>query len=396
VAGVVAEETAVRILAFKRTLPWPLSSGQHLPTYHVLSRLAKAHELVFACWEGAPASPARLPFKTVLRTLPQDHAAPGQVDKYLIEHYGMNAATIPWLRSLIDEFRPDVLLGIDYQTLVALDGNPDIPGACYLIDNRWLQDVERLRRERTRQWANLKSVLWSYILHRRYAQAADVYIFVTDRDAGALRRFTDRQCIGVPNGVDTEHFHPSGLDRSSASLAFVGSLNFPPNVAAVAWFCREVWPIVRRNQPAARLTLVGKKPVEDVLAWHGRDGIRVAGEVPDVRPYLDWAAAAVVPMRSGGGIKNKILEAWAMAVPIVATSMSLHGLAANTGENILTADEPVDFARQVLRLLDDPELRARLSERGRETAVREHSWDRTTARIEQCLLEARQTPVCTP
>ena len=85
-----------------------------------------------------------------------------------------------------------------------------------------------------------------------------------------------------------------------------------------------------------------------------------------------------------------------MAVPIVATPMSLHGLAARVGENILTADEPVDFARQVLRLLGDPELRTRLSQRGRETAVREHSWDRTTARIEQCLLEARQTPVCTP
>ena len=256
-AGAIAEETPVRILAFKKTLPWPLSSGQHLPTYHVLSRLAKAHELLFACWEGDRASPPRLPFKTVLRTLPPAHAGPGKVDKYLIEHYGMNAATIPWLRSLIDEFHPDVLFGIDYQTLIALDGNPDVPSACYLIDNRWLQDVERLRREKTRQWANLKSVLWSYILHRRYAQAADVYIFVTDRDAAALGRFTDRECIGVPNGVDTEHFHPSALDRSSASVAFVGSLNFPPNVAAVGWFCREVWPIVRGSQPAARLMLVG-------------------------------------------------------------------------------------------------------------------------------------------
>lgn len=380
----------MRILAFKKTLPWPLSSGQHLPTYHVLSRLAKARELLFAYWDGDPASPARLPFKTVLRTLPPAHAAPGKVDRYLIEHYGMNAATIPWLRSLIDEFHPDVLFGIDYQTLIALDGNPDIPGACYLIDNRWLQDVERLRREKTRQWANLKSVLWSYILHRRYAQAADVYIFVTDRDAAALGRFTDRECVGVPNGVDTEHFHPSALDRSSASVAFVGSLNFPPNVEAVGWFCREVWPIVRRHQPAARLMLVGKKPVEEVLAWHGRDGIRVAGDVPDVRPYLDWAAAAVVPMRSGGGIKNKILEAWAMAVPIVATSMSLHGVAADAGRNILIADEPGDFADQLIRLLDDADLRARLGNCGRQTAVQHHSWDRTAERIGQCLMAAQR------
>jgi glycosyltransferase involved in cell wall biosynthesis len=385
----------VRILAFKRTLPWPLSSGQHLLTYHVLSLLAKTHELLLACWEGERTSPARLPFQTALRTLPQAHAGPGKVDRYLIDHYGMNAATVPWLRSLIDEFRPDVLFGIDYQTLIALDGTPDIPSACYLIDNRWLQDVERLRREKTRQWANLKSVLWSYILHRRYARAADVYIFVTDRDAAALRRFTDRECVGVPGGVDTEHFHPSALDRSSASVAFVGSLNFPPNVAAVGWFCREVWPIVRRSEPAARLMLVGKQPVEEVLAWHGRDGIRVAADVPDVRPYLDWAAAAVVPMRSGGGIKNKILEAWAMAVPVVATSMSLHGLAARVDENILTADQPAEFARQVLRLLSDPELRTRFGQRGRETAVREHSWDHTAARMERCLLDARQRAACT-
>ena len=135
--------------------------------------------------------------------------------------------------------------------------------------------------------------------------------------------------------------------------------------------------------------------MEEVLAWHGKDGIRVAGDVPDVRPYLDWAAAAVVPMRSGGGIKNKILEAWAMAVPVVATSMSLHGLAARVDENILTADEPADFARQVLRLLADPDLRTRLSARGRETAVREHSWDRTTAQIEHCLHQAHQRLACT-
>ncbi len=382
----------MRILAIQRSLPWPLASGLHLRTFHILKRLARIHDVLLGCWEGQPADAGLLPFACRVEPLPADRGLPSARDRFVARHYGWMPSSIDWLGRLINDHRPDVLFGINYQTLLALDAQRGVPSACYLGDNRWLEHIERLRRRKA-DWGHVTSVLWSAVMHRRYARAADAYIFVTERDAAALRRFTNSVCIGVPNGVDTEYFQPGTGPRDKRSVVFVGSLNFPPNVEAVAWFCAEIWPLVQAGIPGATLTLVGKRPVPEVAAWHNRSGIQVAGDVLDVRPYLKRAAVAVAPMRGGGGIKNKILESWATALPVVATPWSLHGLAATPGENLLVADDPADFAVEVVRLLGDPMLRQTLGQAGRDTVQRDHSWDQAASRIESCLLQIHAQPL---
>ena len=381
----------MRILAIKRRVPRSHRSGQDLPARQVLTRLAEKHDVTLASWEGEAAPD--LPMRTIVRPLPPaaDTSSHGLIERRLIAHYGLHAGSIRWLHDLIDEYQPDAVFGIDYQTLLPLDGNPQRPRVCSLVDNRLLDAWQGLRQHRGPRWRGLKEVAWSFLLHRRFARAADVFTFVTEREAAGFRRFTNRPCLGIPNGVDTEHFQPNGTPRGDAAVVFVGSLNFDPNIRAIAWFCEQVWPRVRQARPNATLTLVGKQPVPRVLALDGHEGIRVAADVPDVRPYLAEAAVEVVPMRSGGGIKNKILEGWAMGTPIVATRMSLPGTAARPGDNILVADQPDAFAAHVVRCLRDAAWRVRIGHNARQTAVAKHSWEQTASRVEECLRTVHAT-----
>ena len=379
----------MKILVLKQNVPWPIWSGKDLRTYHVLSRWNRTHDVTLACWEGDGKNLNKLPFRTILRPAQQlagGDRGPAERDR-ITSHYGMFPGATGWLHNLINEYQPDVLFGVNYQTLSMLEGNPQRPRVCYLGDNHFLTALQYLRLQKGRRWRNFKETIWSYFLHRRFATCAEKFIFVTEQEAVAFRRFTDRPCVGIANGVDTDHFRTNGTPRGDKEVVFIGSLNSDPNLDAINWFCDLVWPRVRHVVPDAELTLVGKQPITKVLARDGKDGIHVVGDAPDLRPYMAKATAAVVPMRSGGGIKNKILEGWAMGLPMVATPMALPGTASRPNFNILVSNQPAQFADNVIRLLCEEKLRKKIGDTGRETVLREHTWDRTAAAIEQCLLD---------
>ena len=385
----------MRILAIKRAAPLSAANGLDLPVREILGRLATRHEVLLACWEGQSAGVGNLAFKIATTRLPESEERLRRRDR-LLEHYGFAGATAPWLAGLISEWRPHVVLGVDYATLPALAGNAGCPRLAYLIDNRYLsarQDLLRGGGSRVRRvqpsgaLGALKEFIWSRRLHRRYGDAANAFVFVTEQEAAGFRRFTRQPCWAISNGVDTERFRRNGEVRDDNAVVFVGSLDFPPNIDAATWFCNRVWPRVRRECPSARLQIVGRDPVARVLALGGRGQVDVIADPPDVRPYLARAAAAVAPMRSGGGVKNKILEAWAMGTALVATRMSLAGLAARPGENIMVADRPADFAGAVVRCLRDAGWRDRIAECGRQTVLAEHTWERAAEKLEACLAQ---------
>jgi glycosyltransferase involved in cell wall biosynthesis len=154
-------------------------------------------------------------------------------------------------------------------------------------------------------------------------------------------------------------------------------------VDAALWFVREVLPLIRAQQPAAHLLLVGRSPSPAVRALHDGAAVRVLPDVPDVRPFIAGAAAYVVPMRIGGGVRLKLLEALAMQAAVVSTRMGAEGLPDLRGdEHLLLADTPRAFAAAVLRLLDDAALRQRLGAAGRALAQR-YDWRAIVPRLEQ-------------
>ena len=183
----------------------------------------------------------------------------------------------------------------------------------------------------------------------------------------------------VPNGVDTAFFHPAPPDHTVANSAptvvFTGMMAYYPNQDGVLYFAEQIWPLVRREIPAARLLVVGTDPPPVIRALaDGPSGITVTGAVPDVRPYVWEAAVCVVPLRMGGGTRLKIVEALAMEKAVVSTTIGCEGLDVTPGRTLEIADTPATFAAATVALLRDPARRAALGRAGRARALAAYDW----------------------
>jgi glycosyltransferase involved in cell wall biosynthesis len=182
-------------------------------------------------------------------------------------------------------------------------------------------------------------------------------------------------CV-VPIAVDTHQTQPVSRQPGSLNIMTMGTLHYPPNADGIRWFTQEVFPLVRDHIPKATLTIVGKNPPADFLQLQEQfpGVISVTGYVPDLTPYMEKAAIMVVPVRAGGGMRVRILEAFARGLPVVTTTIGLEGIDARPGEEVLVADTPVDFADTVTRLLKDQVLQDTLAAKGRQLAKRCYDW----------------------
>ncbi|WP_295608025.1 TIGR03087 family PEP-CTERM/XrtA system glycosyltransferase [uncultured Lamprocystis sp.] len=189
----------------------------------------------------------------------------------------------------------------------------------------------------------------------RLAHIFDASVFVSDHEADLFRRCVGdvaERVLAIRNGVDTSYFNAvtdrvSPYPVLSEPVVFTGVMDYWTNVDAVLWLVREVWPMVKEKRPRALFVIVGAKPTPEVLRLCGED-VWVTGRVVDVRPYLQYAAVVVAPMRIARGVQNKVLEGMAMGRPVVVTSKGLEGIAAVPGRDVLVADEPAAYAREIV------------------------------------------------
>ncbi|MCY4024427.1 MAG: glycosyltransferase family 4 protein [Anaerolineaceae bacterium] len=204
-------------------------------------------------------------------------------------------------------------------------------------------------------------------------------VVVSDRDRAELRRLNPSlDWEVIPNGVDAEHFRPSGDAREAASLLFTGNFAYEPNVDAALWLARDLVPRLRQEHPELQLWLVGNAPPESLRTLDG-EGIRVTGRVPDLRPWLTRATLYVSPLRMGAGIKNKVLEALATGCPLLATPLSAEGIALEHGRHAWLAERS-DFPAAASKLLADVALRERLALAGRQLVESRYSWRQVAER----------------
>jgi polysaccharide biosynthesis protein PslH len=228
------------------------------------------------------------------------------------------------------------------------------------------------------QWRRMRA------FEGRECRRFDKVVAVSQEDCGVLERAYGLRAVEeVPTGVDTDFFRPgNAVTRSSNEIVFTGSMDWLPNEDAVAWFADAILPRIRAEVPDARFTIVGRTPSQPVLdlARAHRD-ITVTGSVPDVRPYMERAAAFVIPMRVAGGTRLKVYEAMGMEIPIVSTTIGIEGLPVRHDVELLVADEPEAFAAAVVRLLREPPLGTRLATNAARRVRAEFGWREVASRF---------------
>jgi glycosyltransferase involved in cell wall biosynthesis len=187
------------------------------------------------------------------------------------------------------------------------------------------------------------------------------------------------QIAVVPNGVDTGYFQNTNRTSKKENLLFTGRMDYPPNIDGVTWFCEEIFPALKTSYPDLVFQIVGRDPTPEVLSLDRYSGVEVVGTVPDVRPYFDEAWVYVVPLRQGGGTRLKILEAMAMEVPVISTSLGCEGLGLTHKENILIADQPEEYNQSKELIHRDLDLYKSIAASGRAKVINEYDWKNITS-----------------
>ncbi|MEW5959242.1 MAG: glycosyltransferase [Chloroflexota bacterium] len=223
---------------------------------------------------------------------------------------------------------------------------------------------------------------------RRYEadllRRVDHTVAMSAPDKVALRDVWPNAAITViPNGVDLAAYRHFRGRPTSFDVLFTGKMDFRPNIDAVLWFGQQVLPLIQTKRPRTTFAVVGQRPHARLDILRHVRGVTITGYVDEIRPYLAGAAVYVAPLRVGGGTRLKLLEAMAMGKPIVSTTVGAEGFPVVNGQELILADEPEDFAREVLQLLDNPPRRAELGRTGRAFAEANYGWDSLVPQLER-------------
>lgn len=254
----------------------------------------------------------------------------------------------------------------------------DVPAIIDLVDvdsQKWSDYAESSRG--VKRWLYRTESRRLRRLERGLPGWSRAVTLVSEAEADILRRFCVPGTVrAVSNGVDLDYFRPSNDVAQPETCVFVGALDYHPNIEGACWFCHEVWPSIRARRPAARIALVGRRPAPAILRLAEIPGVDVVGQVPDVRPHVACATITVVPLRIARGVQNKVLEAMAMARPVVTSPQGLDGIAASDGVHLLTAATPAQWVETVTGLFNDAGRRVSLGAAAREFVEQHHEWNR--------------------
>jgi sugar transferase (PEP-CTERM/EpsH1 system associated) len=259
----------------------------------------------------------------------------------------------------------------------------DAHNAEYLLQRRaFTTDIRHIRRFPRAlysliQWYRLRR------FERHVALVSKRVLAVSPADVDAISRLSgalSNRVVLLPNGVEPSYWAPNAVMPQDvlvgqSALVFDGTMDFRPNIDAVLWFASEVWPLVRAERPHSRFYIVGRNPAPEVLALSEDTGIIVTGAVDDTRPWVAGAEVYVVPMRMGGGVRLKVLQAMSMACAIVSTPMGAEGIALRPGKDMLITFSAKGFANAILLLLSARDRRLALGRSARELVTSLYSWD---------------------
>jgi sugar transferase (PEP-CTERM/EpsH1 system associated) len=393
------------LLLLVHRLPYPPNKGDKVRSFHLLKHLLQTHRVFLGTFIDDPDDEQHLP---TLRALCPDlhvqriqprHAKIASLrgllrGEPLTLSYYRSAALQRWVQGIAAQH--PLQASVVFSSSMAPFAQSLLPAVPMLVDfvdvdsAKWTQyapdhhwPLSSLYRREGRELLAFE---------RRVAAQARQSFFVTPNEV-ALFLSQAPECQGsvqpLCNGVDAEFFQPDPAQASPFAahelpIVFTGAMDYWPNIDGVSWFAQDMLPALRARWPQARFHIVGRSPSAAVRALAAPDVV-VTGTVPDVRPYLQHAAAVVAPLRVARGIQNKILEAMAMAQPVITVNACAEAIGADASQGLLRAETPSDFVAALHTLLSDPPASRALGDRARQHVLRGFSWQAHLAGLDHFL-----------
>lgn len=389
----------MRLLFVKDALGWPRASGHDVHCFHMMQALARlGHEVgLVTAAEPAAEAVAGLPL-AFRRVFPAPGAAcPGpdpaftRLQRKFAGYWGVDPNRARAVGQAAADMGADGVVVVGLSVLPYLAAVRDRLRVWYAADEWFWHHASQVRTFRPGTWGELKQAAVKGLYERAYRPMLERVWVVTDADRRAMRWVAGARGIDVvPNGVDADHFAPLDVPQRERSCTFWGRLDFGPNVQALEWFCGRVWPGVRAAHPDATFTVYGFSPTPAVRALTGRAGIELVPDLPDLRPAVAAHPVVVFPFISGGGIKNKFLEAAAMGKATVCSPVALNGLRAPAECGAVVARTPAEWVRGLTALWSDPAARAAAGAAARRWVTAHHSWEAAARTAAEGLEKARQ------
>jgi sugar transferase (PEP-CTERM/EpsH1 system associated) len=395
----------LRILWVSHVIPYPPKAGVLLRSYHLLRGVARHHDVdLFAFIQESwlqtfytdrqqgldDCRTELLRFCKTVHLIPIERLARigGQLRTAIEAAFEPECYIEGWLRSAAADRKLRALARDTSYSLIHFDtialaryrklfaGVPATLGH-HNVESQMLERRADNESRGLKRWYFRRESRRLRNYERRVASDFAAHIVCSDLDAARLSTIAPEANIAiVPNGVDCDYFRPMDLPERAQSLIFVGTMNWYPNVDAVLFLLRDIWPAIRQQRPNATLDIVGANAPDSVHSLAARSpGVTVHGFVPEVRPLMDSAALYVCPIRDGGGTKLKILDACAMAKCVVAHPIACEGLNLLPAVEVALAETADHMAREIVRLLDDAPARRRMGSAARTLVRAKYSFD---------------------
>jgi sugar transferase (PEP-CTERM/EpsH1 system associated) len=402
----------MKILFLAHRTPYPPNKGEKIRAYHFLSNLAKSHAVTLVYWVDDPQDLKHTP---LLRSLCRGRVIPVRLNRTLAMLRAVRSLlngrsfTEGFYGSRLFQHAIDDALRHGPFDAVYVFSSAVAPYAANIEAKAKIVDFVDVDSDKWGQLAEASAFPLSalYRIEKRRLACLEIAIskwasrslFVSMAEAQLFRKIGGQGCIEfLSNGTDLElrrlpleqiPFHAAGSvgtsQRNGAKLIFVGTMDYYPNIDAVRYFAEEIFPLIRQKYSEVTFEIVGRRPSKVVRRLSRIDGIEVVGEVADVRSYLVRADVSVAPMRIARGVQNKVLEAMALGVPVVATPAAIEGIEVCNGEEVFIATSAEQFAQRVLQLLSNADLRKTMTKKAWNKMNQFYNWDLVGSNLEKLL-----------
>ncbi|MBK7417559.1 MAG: TIGR03087 family PEP-CTERM/XrtA system glycosyltransferase [Dechloromonas sp.] len=398
------------ILYLVHRLPYPPNKGDKVRSYNLLKHLASQHRVFLGTFIDDPEDE---PYITTLRKLCADvfvakldprrakiRSLNGLIagDPLTLRYY-RDASLQDWVHNTCNHQKIDAAVIFCSAMAQYVENMRRLPTVVDFVDvdsAKWTQYADKHRWPMSWLYRREGEFLLAY--ERHIASLAARSFFVTESEAALFTSLAPECNVRVEamcNGVDSDYFTPdperiSPYTAEETPIVFTGAMDYWPNVDAVTWFAKEVLPGLLVQHPNARFYIVGRSPTQEVEAL-ANEHIVVTGTVPDVRPYIQHAAAVVAPLRIARGIQNKILEAMAMERAVIASTECAAAVDAVFGQELLTANTPEDYIGTINALLVDQNQAIAIGQAARQRVIERYSWAAHMSGIDRYLSDSQNT-----